>query len=1021
MHPVSARSSVRRAVVIFAVLWGLSAALFLHQWRWASTKLDPGIWTVRAASEAPLFTDELIPKIAAQILRAGRVHLEFFLRLVTAHPETQMRGLRARLFVPGHAWADLIFHDAEGRRCAFRLSRSPGVPSGFLRWGDDGLETRHDVTLGEGVVVPEAAITPERRQELMIWSYNQAHAAFRALEREGLGRWFTVEVRSDPGGLAARVDGASAGQWRDGPTEIRGPAGVRAGDLPCIYVDWAEMLGAQGEVLWRDDFAPSAEVTYRILGVQFFQFGFLVFLFVALIWLAPAVFPGIEREALALGLARGLLPLVAVPLFGWWWGPVERRWHLANWWAVALCSSMVLWLGVFVAHRRLFRWRAGPLGDSGLRAAMSARLFEAPGGAWGPRLPDLLVAAVLLTALPLISFVWGDRQSAAEVAAGRFRQVVIPGTRVLSEGAHVVASRPSGRTGARLSARVRLLAPETRVELYLLEAERGFFAPEQGVRDWYALRLSDDSAACGLVVSDQPPRQPGLRPLAVGEEVQVEFAVEGSRLVARLGPPGAEALAVWDRVRDDRFQSGHAGLVVRAGRAEVADLTFEGLSPTVAASGHLAGRVQAWARRSLSQFLCLALGAVLLLWFAGALGLAVAGRLAVQPLLLLSGAAWLVAVAAGGALGVHLWRHESLLRAGWSPWFGLWAGLLTAAGLHYIVWLGHFGTARRFHLISLGFLALLVALGEQALRATPLDFALQSRRVPGHVRNLFVFGSWEAERLWMTYTGAHEFPHRGLPGWDEHVPLKKPADEVRVFCMGGSSTWGAGISRVEDSYPWQLERILRARHPRVNVINAGYPGYTVFHDLLALRRDVLRLAPDVITLYVGANDGYLSWWTGGPVEEAWEWVVAQTGAGPLGRLALWLPRQRLFVGLTRALDALRPFPARLHVQVPPERFEANLRAIAALCRERGVGLVLAHEVMVEDLHLAHPSHAAYHEILDRVGRELDLPVVDPRPLFREHLDDGWLVDPVHPSPAANRALAELLAPAVQSLLASPEH
>jgi hypothetical protein len=227
-------------------------------------------------------------------------------------------------------------------------------------------------------------------------------------------------------------------------------------------------------------------------------------------------------------------------------------------------------------------------------------------------------------------------------------------------------------------------------------------------------------------------------------------------------------------------------------------------------------------------------------------------------------------------------------------------------------------------------------------------------------------------------------------GWGEPVPFAKPPGTLRVICMGGSSTVGVGVASPEESYPEQLERDLQARGVSAEVFNFGALGATVFHDLLALRRDVLRLSPDVVTLYVGANDGYLAWWTDGPVEERWRRLTSITADDHLARLGLWFGSQRLVVGLSRLAGALRSFPSRLHMQVPPEAFEANLREFAALCREHGVRLVLAHEVMVEDLHLADPSHAAHHEVLDRVGRELGrrspppVPRASRRRLARRH-------------------------------------
>jgi lysophospholipase L1-like esterase len=83
------------------------------------------------------------------------------------------------------------------------------------------------------------------------------------------------------------------------------------------------------------------------------------------------------------------------------------------------------------------------------------------------------------------------------------------------------------------------------------------------------------------------------------------------------------------------------------------------------------------------------------------------------------------------------------------------------------------------------------------------------------------------------------------------IPAAKAPGELRVFCLGSSSTFGAGLADRLDSYPDLLDREL----PDIGVFNAGFGGYNSF-QLLVLLTDVLIAAdPDLVVFYYGDNEG----------------------------------------------------------------------------------------------------------------------------------------------------------------------
>jgi len=80
-------------------------------------------------------------------------------------------------------------------------------------------------------------------------------------------------------------------------------------------------------------------------------------------------------------------------------------------------------------------------------------------------------------------------------------------------------------------------------------------------------------------------------------------------------------------------------------------------------------------------------------------------------------------------------------------------------------------------------------------------------------------------------------------------------NNFRIICLGGSSTFGWGVSG-EDTYPFQLEKLLREKYDAKNieVINAGIIGYTSHQGLLLLNNQILKFNPDVITVSYLVND-----------------------------------------------------------------------------------------------------------------------------------------------------------------------
>lgn len=94
----------------------------------------------------------------------------------------------------------------------------------------------------------------------------------------------------------------------------------------------------------------------------------------------------------------------------------------------------------------------------------------------------------------------------------------------------------------------------------------------------------------------------------------------------------------------------------------------------------------------------------------------------------------------------------------------------------------------------------------------------------------------------------------------ENVAVEKPEGVLRVMAVGGSTTFETTVSGDERAWPARLQFYLRELAPakRVEVINAGVPGYRNIDNLIRLEIELQRYRPDIIILYEVHNDLYES-------------------------------------------------------------------------------------------------------------------------------------------------------------------
>ncbi len=255
---------------------------------------------------------------------------------------------------------------------------------------------------------------------------------------------------------------------------------------------------------------------------------------------------------------------------------------------------------------------------------------------------------------------------------------------------------------------------------------------------------------------------------------------------------------------------------------------------------------------------------------------------------------------------------------------------------------------------------------------------------------------------------------------DHPIPLAKPPGEVRILFLGDSVTFGY-LVRSDQCFVELVERELAERFPaaRVECINAGVPGYSLFQGLRFLEGRGLSWDPDLVVLEFGWNDR-ARWEGGGDLERH----AAQERARAPALLA-W---SRLAAIVARRLA---PAPAgEARARLTPEEFHDLLEEAREVVRGRGVDLLLLICAGRFNLNPGVPEmgRTEYQIQQYRVGRETPFGpdggpalvdcVAALRELVSEHSLDELFFDGIHPTPLGHRKMAEALVARLEPWLAA---
>lgn len=291
----------------------------------------------------------------------------------------------------------------------------------------------------------------------------------------------------------------------------------------------------------------------------------------------------------------------------------------------------------------------------------------------------------------------------------------------------------------------------------------------------------------------------------------------------------------------------------------------------------------------------------------------------------------------------------------------------------------------------------------------PIHFVMH----PNHSREMLVPGDGHRPDFhWRFRTNAH-----GLRGGPV-VVKREDESQRRLLVIGDSYVFGFAVESEEDILTGHLRRLLnrdRQGLTRVQVINAGVPGYSSVQEQVQLERLIDVFYPHVVLLGYVMNDAEPLAHVPYPPEcyyhSANSWILQQGKVLVNDLLGSEVFAPTWPVNDNDYLDSFAPAnPAW-------KESRSALERMAALCRNRGIPLVVA---IMPDFEQPFDQSYAYQSIHDKVaswGEEDGYPVFDLMPAFRNRDNREFIViGEGHPNGRAHEVMAEYLRSGLEKLL-----
>ncbi|UCD16297.1 MAG: SGNH/GDSL hydrolase family protein [Candidatus Zixiibacteriota bacterium] len=256
----------------------------------------------------------------------------------------------------------------------------------------------------------------------------------------------------------------------------------------------------------------------------------------------------------------------------------------------------------------------------------------------------------------------------------------------------------------------------------------------------------------------------------------------------------------------------------------------------------------------------------------------------------------------------------------------------------------------------------------------------------------------------------------GLRG--EEIPLK--SDKIRIAALGNSCTFGWGVTE-DQTYVRLLEKMINNDDslPRVEVINAGIPGYSTFQGRRFFVSDIARLQPDIVMMMFGWND---QWAAAENIADKDQKLPSESIIklqNSVSRLKIYRLLRKVILWITeKPLEKALVRTERPVYRVAFVDFYQNLMVIFKFAHAEGMRLMILTSP-IPSLEVYYPAgfqspmheyHETYNMQARLLARNSKSPLINLTSIFDQHNDlfDDAIRDPIHFNAKGHHVIAEAI-------------
>ena len=274
--------------------------------------------------------------------------------------------------------------------------------------------------------------------------------------------------------------------------------------------------------------------------------------------------------------------------------------------------------------------------------------------------------------------------------------------------------------------------------------------------------------------------------------------------------------------------------------------------------------------------------------------------------------------------------------------------------------------------------------------------------------------AYYAQKKSIGIAGVDRDPIKGI--FDTEYTSAKPANTFRIIFMGDSQAISyRNIDYAPNvCYPKFTQKLIRERGitgpngETVQIIDAAISGYSSWQGLLFLKSDVLSLKPDLVVEAFGYHDHNSAYSYDKDVLTDSALICNMRRFAYMSNIFLMI-RSMSLRSQAQAVDTNEGERQPQFVRVSPPQFESNLKQFISIGNNNGFKVVFYNE----PVKYARDSESmeAYYEVTDKLGKELNVPVIKTDDLFWSLPSDKRLklfTDQVHFSPEGHSITAEFV-------------